>query len=100
MNYRYNRRNIFDPQEDWDLSSNASLTLTKNWRINWNARFDVVNKEITYQNFSIYRDLHCWEMSFNWQPTIDYYSFQINIKTSMLKDIKVTKHPSARAYYY
>jgi lipopolysaccharide assembly outer membrane protein LptD (OstA) len=100
LNYRYYRTNIMDSRKSIDLSSNASITLTKNWRISWNGRFDLITKEITYQSYSIYRDLHCWEMSFNWQPTIDYYSFQINIKTSMLKDIKVTKHPSGRAYYY
>jgi lipopolysaccharide assembly outer membrane protein LptD (OstA) len=100
FNYRYHRMNISEVRKSLDLNSNASITLTKNWRISWNGRFDMVNKEITYQSYSIYRDLHCWEMSFNWQPTINYYSFQINIKTDMLKDIKVTKHPSGRAYYY
>jgi hypothetical protein len=54
---------------------------------------------IVYQSFSIYRDLHCWEMSFNWQPSNDYYSFQINVKEAVLRDIKMTKHPAGRAYY-
>jgi hypothetical protein len=81
------------------MGATASVSLTKNWRINWTARFDLVKKDITYQSFSIYRDLHCWEMSFNWQPSFGYYSFQINVKESILKDIKVTKHPSGKAYY-
>ena len=90
---------MFNPQEDFDLSSNASITLTKNWRISWNGRFDLINKEIIYQSYSIYRDLHCWEMSFNWQPTINYYSFQINVKASALQDLKVTKHPIGSARF-
>jgi lipopolysaccharide assembly outer membrane protein LptD (OstA) len=82
-----------------DLGTSASVTLTKNWRINWSGRFDLMEPTIVYQSFSIYRDLHCWEMSFNWQPSNDYYSFQINVKESVLRDIKMTKHPAGRAYY-
>ena len=82
-----------------DLGTSASVTLTKNWRINWSGRFDLMAPTIVYQSFSIYRDLHCWEMSFNWQPSNDYYSFQINVKEAVLRDIKMTKHPAGRAYY-
>jgi lipopolysaccharide assembly outer membrane protein LptD (OstA) len=99
VNYSLDRNNIFNKNERLDLSTTASVSLTKNWRINWSGRFDLIDKDITYQSFSIYRDLHCWEMSFNWQPSFNYYSLQINVKTSMLRDIKVTKRPAGRAYY-
>ena len=93
INYTYNRTNPLRPDERLNVSTTASISLTKNWRVNWNGRFDVTKGKIVYQSFSIYRDLHCWEMSFNWQPSIDYYSFQINVKASALQDLKVTKHP-------
>ncbi len=98
FNYTLDRSNIKNPRETMDLGATAGIQLTRNWRLNWNIRFDPVKKDITYQNFQIYRDLHCWEMSFNWQPTFGYYSFQINVKTPMLRDIKVTKRPSGRAF--
>ena len=81
------------------MSARANLQLTKNWKISWNAQFDLETRDITSQNFSIYRDLHCWEMSFGWQPMINYYSFKINVKSSILKDLKVTKHPSSSSRY-
>jgi len=99
LNYSLDRNDITRVNERLDMGVTASLSLTKNWRVNWTARFDVMEQDITYQSFSIYRDLHCWEMSFNWQPSFDYYSFQINVKESVLQDLKVTKHPSGRAYY-
>ncbi len=39
------------------------------------------------------RDLHCWEMSFNWVPMgpQKMYSFHIGIKAGMLRDIKYDK---------
>ena len=91
FNYSYNKRSAV--KERIDLSARANVQLTKNWKISWNAHFDLVQHRITTQRFNIYRNLHCWEMSFGWQPTIGYYDFQINIKASALQDIKLTKHP-------
>jgi len=99
LTYSYIKSNINNPIEKIDLGTTASVSLTKNWRVNWNARFDLVEKDIVYQSFQIYRDLHCWEMSFNWQPQQQYYSFQINVKSSVLKDIKMTKHPTGSARF-
>jgi len=99
LNYNLNRNNINNITERLDMGTTASISITKNWRINWTARFDLIKQDLTYQSFSIYRDLHCWEMSFNWQPKIGYYSFRINVKESILQDLKVTKSPSGRAYY-
>jgi hypothetical protein len=99
LNYNLNRTNLENITERLDMGTTASLSITKNWRVNWTARFDLIKQDITYQSFSIYRDLHCWEMSFNWQPKIGYYSFRINVKESILQDLKVTKSPAGRAYY-
>jgi hypothetical protein len=78
----------------FNVKAALNVTITKNWRINYTATYDAVKGDLAYQSISIYRDLHCWEMSFNWQPTIDYYSFRINVKASILQDLKLTKHPS------
>ena len=100
LNYTLDKNNVKDPIERIGLSTNAKFQLTKNWKISWNANFDLVKKDIINPSFSIYRDLHCWEMSFDWQPHRDYYSFQINVKASALQDIKVTKHPSNSPFNY
>jgi lipopolysaccharide assembly outer membrane protein LptD (OstA) len=99
VSYTYDRSDVTNPKNYFDLGTQASITLTRNWRINWSGRFDLIKSTIVYQSFSIYRDLHCWEMSFNWQPSNGYYSFQINVKESVLSDIKMTKHPAGQAYY-
>lgn len=91
FNYSYNRLRK-DPNR-LDMTVRASFQLSENWKVSWNAYFDLVDKKITTQRFTFYRNLHCWEMSFGWQPAINYYDFQINIKASALHDIKLTKHP-------
>jgi len=100
LNYSYNKQNLNKPSERIDLSLNSNISLTPNWKIGWTLRYNWVDKKITNQNFNITRDLHCWEMTFSWQPTFEFYRFQINIKESVLKDIKVTKQPAGRAYRY
>lgn len=95
--YSLNRVSSANLNETISLSANANFKLSKNWKINWRASFDLVEKKIGWQAFNIYRDLHCWEMTFSWQPQRQYYSFQINIKNP-LQDIKVTKHPSNTLY--
>jgi hypothetical protein len=75
------------------LNFDGNLRLTKNWRIQYNARMDLEKKTVISQDFRINRDLHCWEASFTWTPTGPYKRFylRINIKSSMLQDIKFEK---------
>ena len=75
------------------LNFDGNLRLTKNWRIQYNARMDLEKKMVISQDFRINRDLHCWEASFTWTPTGPYKRFylRINIKSSMLQDIKLEK---------
>ncbi len=94
MNYNYDKSDINNIREKFNVKAAANVTITKGWKINWTATYDVVENDLVYQSISIYRDLHCWEMSFNWQPSIDYYSFRINVKADILQDLKLTKHPS------
>lgn len=78
------------------LSVSGNVELTKNWRVAVSTGYDFVNKGMSYTSLDIYRDLHCWEMRFNWVP-FGYYkswNFQINIKASSLKDVKYTKQQS------
>jgi lipopolysaccharide assembly outer membrane protein LptD (OstA) len=97
FNYNLNRSNLLNVTERFNIKARANITITKNWKLNWTGTYDVTKKDLVYQSISIYRDLHCWEMSFNWQPSVDYYSFKINVKADILQDLKLTKHPSGSA---
>lgn len=96
--YSLNRANPSETIERISLSTKADFRITKNWKFSWQANFDLVEQELIYQNFNIYRDLHCWEMSFNWQPMQQYFLFRINIKDAILQDIKYTRRPHRTIY--
>ena len=95
--FNYNRPN---PNEKARISQTlnlrGSVTLTKQWRINMNTNYDITARAFSFTNFSVYRDLHCWEMSLNFVPfgNMKSYSFNLNARTSMLKDLKISKQRS------
>lgn len=71
--------------------SNVELQLTKNWRIGYRLRYDIESGEVADQRISFYRDLHCWEAQFTWNPSGigQGFYFRINIKAPHLRDIKI-----------
>lgn len=78
------------------LSVSGNVNITPNWRVAISTGYDFVNKGMSYTSIDIYRDLHCWEMRFNWVP-FGYYkswNFQINVKAPALKDVKYEKKQS------
>lgn len=84
------------------LSGNFSLT--EAWKFSFSTGYDFTNKGMSYTSIDIYRDLHCWEMRFNWVP-FGYYkswNFVINIKAGSLRDVKYEKrenYQSNQGYY-
>lgn len=80
------------------LNFNGELKITDKWKVDFTSGYDFQQKDITYTNVNIYRDLHCWEMSFNWIPLgfQKSYSVTINVKASVLQDLKLNRR---RNYY-
>ena len=79
--FRYSRG--ADPQNTtyW-ADGRAALSLTRNWRVNYSIHYDLKEREVASQEYTIYRDLHCWEAQFTrryydgeWQ-----YYFRVSVK--------------------
>ena len=86
FSFAYNNANPNNPQKTFWMSSNSTIKLTEAWKIQYNARFDLIEQSLVSHTFSIYRDLHCWEMSLNWTPN-GYASglyLRINVKSPNL----------------
>ena len=71
----------------------GDVSLTKKWRLSLSSGYDLTNRQITLTSINIHRDLHCWEMKFMWVPFgfRQSFSLDINVKSSMLKDLKMTR---------
>ena len=87
------------------ISSNLSIglgfNLTEFWKITASTSYDILNRAFAAPQVTVYRDLHCWELNFNWVPTgqYRYFKLEIRLKAPQLQDIKVSKQFSERGIY-
>lgn len=74
----------------------GDVSITPKWKVGVTSGYDFVSKQVTLTNISIHRDLHCWEMRFNVVPFGERrsYSFTINAKSTILRDVKYNKAKS------
>lgn len=78
------------------LDFSGDVNLTEKWKMNFSSGYDIENREVTFTQFTVIRDLHCWQMSLNLVP-FGYrksYNFTIRASASLLKDLKVNKRQS------
>ncbi|MDQ3048187.1 MAG: LPS-assembly protein LptD, partial [Bacteroidota bacterium] len=75
------------------VTFNGDLSLTKKWKISVTSGYDLTREEFTLTSINVYRDLHCWEMRFNWVPFgfRQSFSVDINVKSSVLRDLKLSR---------
>ena len=100
-NYSINRQVPSVVFKSSNISANLSFSLTKFWKFTFSSSYDIFQKQFSTPYVTIYRDLHCWELSFNWFPlgTFRGYRLELRIKAPQLQDIKVEKQTNYRGVY-
>ncbi len=91
--FNYSRSPGMPSQVLQTLGLSGNINVTPKWKATFTSGYDFKQGKISYTNVSVFRDLHCWQMSFNFTPFgyRSFYSFQINVKSSVLRDLKLTK---------
>ena len=96
INHRYtlNIRKQSDGSKELDvgahtISIRGNIPLTKKWNMTLgNISYDIKNKSFVYPTLGLSRDLHCWNMTFNWYPRNGVYSFFVGVKSNTLSFVK------------
>ena len=93
-------KEYFDKKIMQTLNFNGNVNFTKKWSLNFSSSYDFKEKKIAYTTANIQRDLHCWQMSFNFSPfgRNKFYFFKINVKSGTLQDLKYEKKKTARDF--
>ena len=98
INYslNYSKRGFEEANITQTLRFSGDLSLTEKWKVNFNSGYDLENNDFTQTNIGINRDLHCWQLSFNWVPFGNFqsYTFFIGVKSSLLQDLKLNRQRS------
>ncbi|MBN8679638.1 MAG: LPS-assembly protein LptD [Chitinophagales bacterium] len=72
------------------LNFSGSLPLSSKWSLDVdNISYDFISKTLVYPSFGFTRDLHCWQLSFRWQPDRGTYEFFLGVKPGTLDFVKV-----------
>lgn len=92
-NLQYSKPGITPSILTHSVNFNGDVSVTPKWKIGFNSGFDFINHVPVPPTFTIYRDLHCWDLSFSWIPQGPYRSYNIDlkVKASVLQDLKLSK---------
>jgi lipopolysaccharide export system protein LptA len=103
-NYSFNKQSGVGvkPTTAQAITIRGDLSVTQKWKISMNSGFDLEAKKISLTSISIHRDLHCWEMNFNWIPfgLRQSYTLTLNVKSSVLQDLRIQRKGNWQDYQY
>ncbi|GAB2689718.1 putative LPS assembly protein LptD [Mucilaginibacter koreensis] len=94
LNYNFNyANNGIQSTVASTVNASGDFNLTPKWKIQYTTGYDLRASKVSLTTFSIYRDLHCWDLSFRWVPFGLYKSFSVDlkVKASILQDLKLSK---------
>lgn len=97
--YNVNYTKVLEKVKDIQtLNFSGDVGITKYWKLGVTSGYDFSNRNLSYTSINLYRDLKCWEARIDWVPFgfRKSYSLTINLKTSMLSDVKI---PRQRQWY-
>ena len=90
FSYSWRYRHNNDPLETATLNAQSiSFNLTPKWRFGTTLGYDFIQKELTPSQFSLYRNLECWDLSFQISPFGDYqyYFFRLSVNNSQIQSL-------------
>ena len=76
------------------LMLSGDINLTPKWKVQYTTNYDIRAKQLgSATSFSIYRDLHCWDLSMLWLPFGYYKSYNVSlrVRSTILQDLKLSK---------
>lgn len=77
------------------ITVSGDLRLTPNWKIDFRSAYDFFQKKFSPSatSLGLSRDLHCWQMDFQWIPfgTLASYIFTLRAKAALLQDLKLNR---------
>ncbi len=101
FSYSYSQQNpLLEAKQTFNLGTSLKFNLSENWAINYNPRFDLIEKKLVSGSVGVTRKLHCWKMTLSWTPMGRWGGLNLTIRpnASQLQDLKV-EHTSRRKFY-
>ena len=93
-NFNYNRPGLDAPNLTSTVNLSGDLRFGSKWKIQYTTGYDMIRQEFANTTFSVFRDLHCWQLSFRWIPfgPRKSYSLTISAKSSTLSALRLNRN--------
>lgn len=95
LNYSFNYNNDrITTVTSNTMQISGDVSLTPKWKVAFTSNYDLKTQRFSdATSFSIYRDLHCWDLSIGWIPFgyFKSYNVTLKVKATILQDLKLTK---------
>jgi hypothetical protein len=99
FSWSLNRAIPYRPVKQSHVDLRGSLTLSKNWKLSSGIHYDLAARSFSSQSINLYRDMHCWEGYFQWNPRSESYHLLIHVKSDFLEDLKWDKRKGRSGTY-
>ncbi len=79
-------KDFLDPNSN-NLNIALDMHLTSNWHLGYSNRVNIITDEILSHNLSLRRDLHCWNLTFDYSRSNEFWEYKIILTNNKLSDI-------------
>jgi len=62
------------------LNASGYFSITENWKVTSTVLLDIENAKISNLNFTLNRNLHCWNVAINWTPIGTNQNFSVTLR--------------------
>jgi len=69
-----------------DLRTALNFDLTKNWQFSYSNTYDIKEKKLMRFDITLKRKLHCWEITFRYEKSPNYWRYDLRIFNLKLPD--------------
>lgn len=79
------------------ITFSGDISLSEKWKLQVSSGVDIVSRQFTATSIDLHRNLHCWQMDFNWIPIGPFqrYMFTLKATSQLLQDLKLTRRRDA-----
>ena len=90
FSYRWNYQFNAPARKTAVLNANSiQFNLTPKWRFNTSLGYDFIEQDLTPAQFSLQREMICWNLSFTFNPFGDfqYYFFRLSLSSAQISSL-------------
>lgn len=70
-------------------AQSIQFRITPEWQVGTSLGYDFIEKDLTPSRFNVTRNLHCWDLTFQWNPFGDFkfFLFRLSVRDSQLQGL-------------